>query len=292
LLSFSPQQASSEIIDKIVAQVGEKVITLHDIEIYAPSVVKRINAITDSEEHKAAWDDYYKKTLQVMIDSTILDVAAARLGIAINPQQIEQAMAAVQQENTIFRQELREIVDREGVITPEASLYIKNLVIRSEVARQLSARAIVTEQDVRNFLKKDSNIKFGEVQYYVYLLFLPNKTSYNAFTDALDEGTFESAAEITGESVIDMGWVTTAQVIPEMGEVLPSMTIGDVSKPIIDDEGRYIVLKLDNTRTDTTIPDNLRASVTNKLRIDQLDNIYENWLERNKKSILVSRFDK
>ncbi len=290
-MSFSPQKSGAEIIDRIVAQVGDKIITLHDIETFAPGSVRSINSIPNKEERDALWNKYYNDTLSLMIQDIIVQTSAARMGQVVTEQQIDDVLVRMQDQNSLFRAKVREVMDREGKITPELRMEAKNELLRQKVQAILLPRVVVTEQDIRDYLKNDPEIKFGQTEYNIDLAFLPDNASYAVFLETLKKGTFEEAVAAASERIIPMGWQTLNDLAPEMGNAVKQLSIGDVSNAIVDENNRYAVLKLVNTRTESNISDSLRESITNKIQMQQIDGIFKNWIERNSKSILVNRYD-
>lgn len=287
--SSFPKLSNAEIIDHIVAQVGEKVITFHEVEVFAPSVVRSIYSIADSEKQEEAWNDYFNQTVDFMIYDVTLQTAASRIGITASDEEIQELIIVLQEQNTEFREHVREILDREGSVTPELYLFVKQVILTNKVQSSLSARAIVTEEDVKEYLKNDPNSGYGLAEYNVKLAFFPNDESYGKFESFSKKIPFHEAAAAAGHSAIDMGWVKSADLVPSVRDEVEKMKKGDTSH-IKDPAGNIIAIKLEDTRTSAAISEGMRNAATYALKEKQRETIFNRWLERQKQSIVVYRF--
>ncbi|MDR0454285.1 MAG: peptidylprolyl isomerase [Deferribacteraceae bacterium] len=290
-MSFFPQKSGAEIIDRIAAQIGDVIITLHDIETFAPGIVRSINNDSDPEKRKAMWNRYYNETLELMIQNTTIQIAAARMGQIVTEQQIDEVLLRMQEQNSLFRARVREIMDREGKITPELRMEAKNELLREKVQAILFPRIVVTEEDVRNYLKNDPNVNFGQTEYNLELVLLPGRTSYNNFSNAMKKGGFEDAAAEVSQPIIKMGWINPDELVPEMRDAVKQLSPGELSKAVSDSDGRYAVLMLRDIRNESNVTDSLKKSVINKIQMEQIETVFKNWIERNKRSILVNRYN-
>ena len=226
-----------------------------------------------------------------MIQNTIVEMSAVRMGQTVTEQQVDEILIRMQEQNSQFRAKVREIIDREGKITPELRMEAKNELLREKVQAILFPRIVVTEEDIINYIKDDSNVNFGQTEYNLEIVFLPDKYVYAAFQNALKKGTFEDAAAAVSHPVIKMGRLGLDELIPEIRDEIKNLSAGGVSKAVIDEEKRYAVLRVIDINKSTTIPDSLRNSVINTIQLSQIDTIFNNWIDRNKNSILVNRYD-
>ncbi len=286
MLSLFLQTANAEIIDKTVASVGEKVITLYDIYTYSPATVKEINKMPE-DARQSAWREYYNSTLSLLIDTNILQVAAERMGESISQPEIDDAIIRLRDENTDFRIHVQTILNREGKITPELRFFVQNELLKAKILPILQSRAVVTEQDIYEYMLTDPTTEIGSVEYNIALLFLNDADSYQLFKKTLSSTSFKTAADAAGAVPVNMGWITKANLVQDIAEALDKMQTGDVSDPVIDTDGRYMVVYLTDMRVKSSISDDMKNNIINKIRMERIQAIYTKWLDKNRQSILV-----
>lgn len=286
MLSLFLQTANAEIIDKTVASVGEKVITLYDIYTYSPATVKDINKMPE-DARQSAWREYYNSTLSLLIDTNILQIAAERMGESISQPEIDDAIIRLRDENTDFRIHVQTILNREGKITPELRFFVQNELLKAKILPILQSRAVVTEQDIYEYMLTDPTTEIGSVEYNIALLFLNDADSYQLFKKTLGSTSFKTAADAAGAVPVNMGWITKVNLVQDIAEALDKMQTGDVSDPVIDTDGRYMVVYLTDMRVKSSISDDMKSNIINKIRMERIQTIYTKWLDKNRQSILV-----
>jgi hypothetical protein len=292
-MSFFPTKANAELIDKIVAQVGSQIVTLHDVQKFAPAIVRSINDMEAGDERNTAWEAYYNEAIEQVIYDKTLEIAAARVGVSATNEEVEEMIVVLQEQNTQFRAQVLAILEREGVVTPELFLFVKQIIIKNKLSGMLVSRAIVTESDIIAYLREQRpDFQAEQVEYNVDIVFFPDDDSLEIAIDALDDGSsLELAAEAAGQSMIAMGWTRPEQLASaDMQSELLNLQDGSTSKGINDGSGRYLVMRRNEMRRSINIPEAERNSITYTLREQQLNAIFMNWLEKQKQSIVVNRY--
>jgi hypothetical protein len=288
-LSFSPKSLKAEIIDKIVAQVGSQVVTLHDVQKFAPAQVRSIN---DQTNTSLDWDTYYRETLDFLIYDKTLEIAASRVGVNATDEEIENMIVVLQNENTQFREQVSAILEREGAVTPGLSLLVKQIIIKDKLMRMLASRSIVTEADIRRYISANNpDAQAEHTEYNVDVAFVPDERTLGVFHKAIDTQTMDLAAKGVGGTMVEMGWVRMDDLVGDIRADLANITKGELSRGTKDSSGRYMVVRLNDTRTVTNVSEDERNYITYMLRTQQLNQIFENWLARQKESIIVNQYE-
>ncbi|GAB7140357.1 hypothetical protein RsTz2092_03050 [Deferribacterales bacterium RsTz2092] len=282
-----PQKANADIVDKIVAQVGNEIVTQHDVERFAPARVRAINAIKNEDERKLKWDAYYSETLDTIIDNLTLQVAAARIGIATTDKEIQDTLIRLQDRNSSLRGLISQILAREKRLTPELTFIAKNGIIRNKLLSAMLNRAIITEEDLHDFLQQGSAYKAG-VEYCVELAFFDSQVQYDKLKK--NKKDFKGAVESVGGTYVDMDWVRLEDVSPELRSAVAQTDEGKLSSPLTDVSGKVAVVRVVGVRASRYIPDSVRRDVTYVLMEQQMEYIFSAWYDRQKQSIVVYRF--
>lgn len=287
--SLLPQESEAAIVDKVLAQVGDSIVTQYDIEAYAPVRVRYINSLPDGEREQV-WQDYYETTMGQYIEAYVVEMASARMGVTTNDEEVDQAILVLQEQNSEFQAELRGIMSREGAVTPEIRLYVKSIVLQQKLLPMLHYRSVITDEDILRYMREDMNVEPEETEYKVKMLFLPNAELYNDIKPRLAEN-FDNIPNETGASLADMGFIHASSLLPEMGAIVRGLKAGEISEAYVDNDGRYVVIKVEETRASTGISEIDREYLMNTLRSRQMEMIFNNWLERQRNTIIIHRYD-
>lgn len=239
------------------------------------------------DARQSAWREYYNSTLSLLIDTNILQIAAERMGESISQPEIDDAIIRLRDENTDFRIHVQTILNREGKITPELRFFVQNELLKAKILPILQSRAVVTEQDIYEYMLTDPTTEIGSVEYNIALLFLNDADSYQLFKKTLGSTSFKTAADAAGAVPVNMGWITKVNLVQDIAEALDKMQTGDVSDPVIDTDGRYMVVYLTDMRVKSSISDDMKSNIINKIRMERIQTIYTKWLDKNRQSILV-----
>jgi len=129
LLSISPEGKAEVLVDRIVAVVGTRAITLSELKERALPLQKRIEAEKPSAGQRAAmFTALNKELLDRMIDEQLEAEAAEKARIVVTPEEVERAMGMVAEHNKVSPAELLKDAVRQGM-SPTA--------YRAELARQI-----------------------------------------------------------------------------------------------------------------------------------------------------------
>jgi parvulin-like peptidyl-prolyl isomerase len=166
---------------------------------------------------------------------------------------------------------------------------VKSALLQEKLRPVLINRAVVAEEEVYEQVKKDPAHKIGELEYDLNMLFIPDKVGYDKFTDLLKQSDFFKAAGELGLSPVKMGYITKNFLLPEIASRLDNIPKGSVSAPVIDSEGRYLVMMVADIRNKTTVSDEALNSVEEGIRSERISTIFKNWLIKSRQTIVIHK---
>ena len=127
--SISRGARAEVLVDRIVAVVGTRVITLSELKQRAGPLQKRVDAEKPSAGQRAAmFTALNKDLLDRMIDEQLEAEAAEKAHIVVAPDEIERAVGMVAEQNKMSPAELLKEAERQGM---------SPVMYRAELARQL-----------------------------------------------------------------------------------------------------------------------------------------------------------
>lgn len=270
--------------------MGDKIVTLYDVELYAPKKLKSIYEIDNIEEQKKLLSDYYSSTVTAIIDSMVIETIASRYGVSVSDREVEEMLPIVSQQNIYFRDQVNEILEREQDITPELKLVVKNAIIQEKIRPMVMGKVVITDEDVKKYLEENSGFNSEITQYYVKIAFFDNRELYDEFVNSGGIRSFDNINPSLGV-IADMGWVTPDHLIESVSEKVKFMKKGEVSSPVEDAEGRIMVAKIVDIRKNSVIPEDLYQKAYADIFDVQVQKVFSRWINNNKRSILISRFD-
>ena len=110
-----PHQIKAEVIGKIEAHVGNRIITSYDIESLDPVTYKKILNIPDETTRETQLSQYKEQALNFLIESTIMEIAAERDGIKVTDAEVDRAVNEIAANNKVSVEQFEKMITKEGV---------------------------------------------------------------------------------------------------------------------------------------------------------------------------------
>ncbi len=273
LLAAAPVRDSLAQESRIVAVVNNDVITTDDVAGRLV-LVMRSSDIPDTPENRQR---LAPRILRQMIDEKLELQEAARLNVKVSDDEINDALASLEQRNNMPKGQLDTYLKQAGI--PRATLVsqITASVAWGKVIRgRLSQDVAVSDEEVNESMariKEDT----GKPQSHVAEIFLamdnPSQEDEiqrlaDRLIDQIRHGAnFASVAQQFSQSPSaaaggDIGWLTPNQLGPPLGEAVEKMKPGEMSYPIKTPAGYYILYVIERRTLGAVNVDDTRLSVT------------------------------
>ena len=235
----------AEVVDRIVAQVNDEIITLSELQHMAKTVESQAGVKPKGAEEKKM----QREMLEALIDRKLAKAEAKRRGIVVSDKDIDAAMAQFKQRNNIPDDE----AFAKGL--SQAGLSIKEF--RQQLADQMTherlmvmvagTKVSVSDAEVRRLY--DQQGKTGGTQVHIVTLRMPFppgateaqkeelKQKAETIINAVKRG--ESLGEAAGKFDLkpsDVGFVAKNDLDPRLAEYLGTLKPKEVA-PILTQEG-------------------------------------------------------
>jgi peptidyl-prolyl cis-trans isomerase SurA len=235
----------TEVVDRIVAQVNDDIITLSELQNMAKTVEAQAGAKLKGPEEKKM----QREMLEALIDRKLAKAEAKRRGIVVSDKEIDTAMAQFRQRNNVpddatfakglaqagfsikeFRQQLADQMTQERLVV---------MVVGTKVS--------VSDTEVRRLY--DQQFKTGGTQVHIISLRMPfppgateaqkeeTKQQAETILSAVKRG--ESLAAAAGKFSLktsDVGFVSQGDLDPRLAQYLEQLKPKEVA-PILTQEG-------------------------------------------------------
>ncbi len=286
--------ANSEVINRIVAHVGNKVITEYDIQNLDPAKYNEILAIKDENIRNKQMEFYQEAALNYLIDQEIVIIAAEKEGIKVSDEEVEMAINDIMRENKLTLKTLEQALIKEGTSLLKYRYKLKNDILNARVRNQiLLPKIIATEKDIRRMADLKSDEYNLKDKYKISIIITTDKNTMNKAIKEIKKSSFEEAAQIYSidRSAINNGYMGELEVdglSQEMLKIIKKTKIGKISKPY-KSNNQWIIFRVDGFVSKYDFDEETRKKLIDDVSNELFQTVFNNWLEQNKSNIVVIR---
>lgn len=270
-LAVAGAQAQEE--NRIAAVVNSDIITMDDLAARVALVLASSN-IPDTPENRQRLQP---RILHQMIDEKLEVGEARRLNVTVSQDEIDNAIAGIEQRNNMPKGGLDAYLKRVGIPKSALTDQLTAEIAWSKVVRdRFSQDVSVSDEEVNEALAQIKEA-VGQPQSHVAEIYLaidnPSQTEdvehlANQLIQQIGAGAnFSAVAQQFSQSPSsavggDIGWVTPNQLPPLLGEALGKMKPGEMSYPLKTPSGYYILYMMDRRTLGQVNPDDIHLSLT------------------------------
>ncbi|UZJ42874.1 peptidylprolyl isomerase [Marinimicrobium sp. C6131] len=269
LLLASPLAlAETEMLDRVVAIVGEDVVLESELEERLASIKARIQQ-SDSNQNLPPDSVLRDQILDQLILERLQMEMGRRFGIEVSDQQLDQTIARIMQTNNLTEAQLRADLESQGQTLEGFRDQIRREMWVNQIQQAVvNSRIDVNEQDIESFLASTDgkfatspNYRLGHI-----LLSVPSSASDEEVSEVQEEANrirrelvdgadFEQMAITHSNDANalqggEIGWRKLEQLPELFADVVAGLEEGDVSEPVRSGAGFHI-LKVHETRSNT-----------------------------------------
>lgn len=290
LLKVMPHASAAEIIDRVVASVGDDAITLYDVEKEGAALLNQIEISSPPEEREGRLYETRKRIVEQLVEKVLLLREADRLGIEVDEEEIDSAIDKVKAENRISQEELLRALEAEGLTYERYRKEMKGQILRAKVVdRRVRGGIDVSDDDVRAYYERNmDDYRTDEDIRVRHILFLVPKgagdnTVYEARKRAIEvlrmakggEG-FASLARKYSEGPSapeggDLGFFKREDMVREFSDAAFALKEGEISDLVRTPFGFHII-KLIERRGDSPLSlDEVKEKIRTRLYSEEME---------------------
>jgi len=260
-LSLSlPVSAQIEVLDQVVAIVDDDIILASELQ-------ERVAGVRSTMEARGVEmpsdDVLIRETLDRLILDSIQLQLANRYGVRIPDQQLDEAMTRLARQNGLTLEQFRIALEQSGQSYAAAREGLRDDLAIQRVQQGNVMRNInISEQEIDNFLTTEEGEAMTQPEYRVVQALLSSSRGEDADTVAakeayvdevlanIESGTpFEQAVSVIDPYAFtggDLGWRKLGDIPSMFADVVPTLTVGDVTK-VRSSSGFHLVYLADAT---------------------------------------------
>lgn len=152
----------AETIDRVVASVGDDVITVYDVEKEGAVLFGQISRSSSPEELEERLYEAKKNVLEHLIEKVLLAREAKRAGIEVGDDELDSAIENIKKENGIDQDELLKALQAEGLTYERYREEVRGQMIRARlIDRKVRSDINISDEDIKSYYEANIN-KFVE----------------------------------------------------------------------------------------------------------------------------------
>lgn len=253
--------AALVLIDRIAVIVDENVIMQSEIDERLRTIKAQL-AAQPSPTRQPSDEALRKQIIERLIVESLQLQTADRAGVRVSDDELNQALSGIAAQNNMTLDQFRVALAQDGMSWGQMREQVRREFAISRVQQGVMRRRIqISEQEIKNFLASDLGATVTSDEYRLghILLDLPSNPDANdiratrdkaeALYQRLQEGADFASAAIemsAGQNALnggDLGWRKPAQLPSIFSDLVETMAVGELKKPIKSGRG-YHVIKL------------------------------------------------
>lgn len=243
--------AQSPGTQRIAAVVNDQVVTVQDLNERL-RLIMATSGIQNSQQARAR---LVPQVLRGLIEETLQLQEADRLGIAVQPQEIDRALVNIAKRNNLTAEQLREFIARSGISSETLARQIRAQIAWVKVVNQQIRPRVQVTVDQLDMAVEESRQNQGQPEYLLSEIVLPVdsraqeelvRQDAERLVQTVREGaSFEALARqvsvaASAEQGGDVGWVPASTVPGELLPTLEELAPGEISDPVRSNVGYHI----------------------------------------------------
>jgi peptidyl-prolyl cis-trans isomerase SurA len=286
--------AHAEVINRVYAVVGDKVITQYELETLNPKRLQMIYERFKGDKREEELSKYYLQALDLLIDNYVIEQAAAKEGVRVSDRELSNAIQEIMVKNNVDEEKLTELLAASNQTLEQYKWKIKIDILKARLMSIVfRPKIVITEEDISEYVSKNADSLELSDMYELRIMTVPDdKTLENAMsefkkTDNFRETAMKYSTAGSAENGGYLGWVELAFLDKDVRDAVSGIKKG-VAEPVKSDDG-YRVFYVEGFKTKDNLDKNKRDEIVNAMQEQQSIGIFENWLVQKKKEILIQK---
>ena len=256
-------RAETQWLDRIVAIVDDSVILASELEGRVATIEQNI---ARAGQQAPPQEQLRKEVLDILILESIQLQMADRVGLRIDDEQLNQAVARVAAQNKMTLPQFRQALIDSGASYNEVREQIRREMLLQRVQMgNVNQRIQITDQEVSNYLESEEGRARTSPEYRLAHLLIPvdsdaNDAQRNAalqrakqLSERLRQGADYQALAQGGIKANDLGWRKETDLPSLFADVAPGMSDGQVSEPLKSASGYHVIQLLESRGLNETV---------------------------------------
>jgi len=293
---FGSLSFAAEVNNRIVAFVNNDIITLYEVhKEYRERTGANINEIMPDPK---AYRITCERLIEIMINDLLTAQKEKEMNIEVSKGDIDEAIKDIEVNNGITREQLINELKRQGLTYEKFRGNIESdLKKRRIINYQVQQKILISDEEIVVYYNKNKKNYMQEEKIRLSVIFLPRNrigdesedknliaTARNIINNVRRGESFAGLARTHSKGPGaadggDMGYFTINQLDPALYTIIKDFKPGDITSPIVKDEGIYIIVVTEREGMLAKPVDELKEEIRRTLYREKVDQRYAAWLE-------------
>jgi len=304
LTLFSYEKVNSaELVDRIVAVVNDKIITLYELNSALKPYVEQIRSSGYSnEKEEQLFYTIRENMLSQLVDELLTDQEIKNYDITISNNELNDTIERIKKANMYTDEDLRKVLAADGLTMEKYTDSMKKQMLRSKLVEyEVKSKVIITQEDIKSYYEKHTDEYGGKEEYHLLniILKVPSYADrekkdgiFNILTgvhDKLKEGeSFEEMSRMYSESPFaqqggDIGFFELTQLSDEIRKAIEKIKVGEFTEILDTDQGYQIFFVKEIASTQGTPLEEVSSEIEEKLYSNKVEDSFQAWLKNIRK---------
>lgn len=299
-LAAGAPAVSAKTLDRVVAVVGDKAITLYELEqAYTQDPYLQSGALGAPGPEAAPAKLLPREYLEGMVESMLIEQEVERQGIKVEPMEVEKAVENQRQKLNLSEDQFQFALAKEGISLDQYRDKIKrDLIVLRLVGKEVRSEIEISEPEMRTYYQQHRDeftlpdkvfleavaIPWPEGAKAVERQALRRKLSEFHFDTPTTKPWSELTPPLTQAGIPyryqELGWFAQRELRPEFEGQVRTLRAGETS-PLFETPDGLFLLRVKERVTGETQPfDQVKGQIQDRLYQQEVLERYGQWLER------------
>lgn len=289
------------LIDRIIAQVNDDIITLHDLNQAIEPYLEKLKAMGyPAAQEREMLYKIRTEMLEDLVTNKLTDQVAKEKGLSVSEKEIDSAVERVKKTNRLTQEQFVEALENDGITLEEYRKNIKDQILRSKLVNQeIQSKIVVTEKDVLAYYKKNLAQYGGEKKYHLRTIVKiiqseaeddveAAKALMEEIVKKLDKGEAfaelaKAHSDLMAEEGGDIGSFGMESLSEEIKAAVVNLKVGGHSRVLATSQGLQIFYLEGIIDTAEKPMESVSAEIEDILYKEVVDRKFKEWIENLKK---------
>lgn len=248
---FLSKNAIAQINNKIILKVENEIITSYELK----NKILTTLFLSNQEINQSNIDKLKKKSVELLIEDKLKLIELKKYNFEADNSRTRKYLNSISSDN------IQNLIENFNKNNLDFDLFKKEVetqlkwqeLIYNIYKNKISIDENIINDELKNLMGKNTNFKeFKISEIEIFASENDNKNKIKEVQDEINKNGFSVAAiklsmSTSSKNKGNLGWINSKSLSNQIKDIITSMKVGDVSKPIFQQD-RILFLKLDDTR--------------------------------------------
>ena len=295
LAGLSARDGSAKVVDQIVAQVNDEVITMSELQRASRSIEAQEGISSKGKGGK----DLERQLLESLIDRKLAKAEAKRRGIKIEDKEVDAALENFKKRNHLPDEEsLNQALAKSGLTLQELKQNIADQMTQERLlVMAVGLKSMVSEAQVRQVYEE--KYKEGGVQFHLRAIRMDlppdaaaaqqeeiKRKAETIITEVRDGATFPEVAKKYSLAENDVGFVSENDLDPRLAQFLRQLSPKGVV-PVMTPQGIQLIQMLERRSGQAQPYEEVAPEIRRVLTQQEMEKQFSVWVKTLRENALI-----